>query len=238
VDGTRLGRELGVGTARVLNDLAAMAHALPALGGDELQRLLPGTAPAGPMAVIAPGTHLGEASLHAIGDRRVPISTEAGHAGFAARTPRELELVGALLPELGRVAGGDILSGPGLLRLHAFTHGASRCRACGPDGVPGEATQVTTAALDGACVGCVDALEIFVEALGAACGDLALRTMATGGVFIGGGIAPAILPALRAPRFGDAFRDKGSMRALVGRIPVSVILEPRAALLGAAVAAA
>lgn len=237
VDGTQVGQALGIESALVLNDLAAMACSLPHLRDDEAELLQPGVpAAGGALAVIAPGTHLGEASLCPVGDGFVPVASEGGHAEFAARTPWELELVASLLTEMDRVGRGDILSGPGIVRLHRFSHRGAGCAVVAADARPDAAT-VTAAALGDACPRCRDAIDLFVAALGSACADLALSTLATGGLFIGGGIAPQIVPALRSPAFLAAFRNKGAMRKLVERVPVSVILEPQAALVGAAVAA-
>ena len=209
------------------------------LTAQELAVLQPGTPVAGGnAALIAPGTGLGEAGLHAVGDRLIPVPSEGGHSDFAARTPRELELVAMLSAQRDRVALEDVISGPGLVKLHTFTHRSTRCisrsLADEPDRRP---VAITAAALDGACGACVEALNLFVSALGAAAGNLALRTLATAGLYLGGGIVPSILPALRTGNFLEALVDKGPMRPLLEQIPVLVILEQQAALVGAAVAA-
>ena len=239
VDGAEIGSRLGIATVRLLNDLEAMACAVPLLAAQELAVIQPGAPLAGGnAALIAPGTGLGEAGLLAVGDRLVPVPSEGGHTDFAARTPRELELVAVLSARRERVALEDVVSGPGLVNLHTFTHRSTRCVSCSladePDRQP---AAITAAALDGGCGACVEALDLFVSALGAAAGNLALRTFATAGLYLGGGIAPQILPALRTGRFLEARVDKGPMRPLLEQVPVSVILEQRAALVGAAVAA-
>ena len=239
VDGAEIGSRLGIATVRLLNDLEAMACAVPLLAAQELAVIQPGAPVAGGnAALIAPGTGLGEAGLLAVGDRLVPVPSEGGHTDFAARTPRELELVAVLSARRERVALEDVVSGPGLVNLHTFTHRSTRCVSCSladePDRQP---AAITAAALDGGCGACVEALDLFVSALGAAAGNLALRTYATAGLYLGGGIAPQILPALRTGRFLEALVDKGPMRPLLEQVPVSVILEQRAALVGAAVAA-
>ena len=239
VNGAEIGCRLGIATVRLLNDLEAMACAVPLLTAQELAVIQPGSpATGGNAALIAPGTGLGEAGLHAVGDRLIPVPSEGGHSDFAARTPRELELVAMLSARGGRVALEDVVSGPGLVTLYTFTHRSTRCisrlLADEPDRRP---SAITAAALDGTCGACVEALHLFVSALGAAAGNLALRTVATAGLFIGGGIVPQVLPALRAGQFLEALLDKGPMRPLLEQIPVSVILEQQAALIGAAVAA-
>jgi glucokinase len=228
---------------QLVNDLEAMASAVPVLEREELTVLQEGvTVPSGNAAVIAAGTGLGEALLHNVDGRFIPSATEAGHSDFAARTPRELALVEQLTRMHGRVDIERVVSGPGLVNLFRFTHGVpGRSAACaiGPDVDPGEMpAAISTAALEGRCDRCGEALEMFVEAYGAEAGNLALRSVATAGVYVGGGIAPKILPVLQSGLFIDAFRDKPPLTDLLRTIPVSVILNPAAGLLGAAVRAA
>lgn len=242
----------GVERAFVLNDLEALAHAVPVLAGDELAVLQEGVRVAsGNIAVIAAGTGLGESMLLNVEGRFVPGESEGGHADFAARTPRELELVAALTRVFGRAEVEHVLSGPGLVNLYQFTHdafGAERnvqprnmmpsklCAGVGDVADPAELPpRISAAAMERRCAECMEALEMFVSAYGAEAGNIALRTVATAGVYVGGGIAPRILPVLRTGSFIDAFRAKPPMSDLVGRIPVAVILNPQAGLLGAAV---
>ncbi|MGH9370798.1 MAG: glucokinase [Vicinamibacterales bacterium] len=239
----------------VLNDLEALAYAVSVLDAGEIAVLQEGVRVAsGNMAVIAAGTGLGESMLLNVDGRFVPGESEGGHADFAARTPRELDMVSALTPVLGRISAESILSGPGLVNIYQFTHQAigsapfvttsstAPSRLCAGVGEVSEPADlpaaITSAAADGRCDDCVETLDLFVSAYGAEAGNLALRTVATAGVYIGGGIAPHVLPALRAGGFMDAFRAKAPMDDLVSRIPVAVILNSRAGLLGAAVHAA
>jgi glucokinase len=236
-----LGAALALERAHVLNDLEALAYAVLALDADELAVLQEGRrAASGNMALIAAGTGLGESMLLNVDGRFFPGESEGGHADFAARTPRELELVGALTPALGRVSAEDVLSGPGLVNVYRFTHGSigseRECGGVGPSKDPADLpARIYGSAIDRRCSECVEALDLFVSAYGAEAGNLALRTVATAGVYVGGGIAPRILPALRAGPFLDAFRAKAPMAELVANIPVFVILNRRAGLLGAAV---
>jgi glucokinase len=207
----------------------------------------------GNAAVIAAGTGLGEAMLHNVEGRFIPAASEGGHADFSARTPREMEMVGQLARVFGRVGVEVVLSGPGLVNIYQFTHDAvgsgptitpnsiapSRlCEGVGPSkdwaDLP---ARISSAAMEGRCDRCVEAFEIFLSAYGAEAGNIALRCVATAGVYVGGGIAPKILPALESGSFMAAFRDKEPMAHLVATIPVSVILNPDAGLLGAAVRA-
>jgi glucokinase len=170
-----------------------------------------------------------------VGKRVRPVASEGGHADFAARTDRELELVKMLREMYGRVEVEQVLSGPGLVNLHRFTHRGSGCPVVDDLSAHDAPAQITQGALSGRCQFCVEALRMFVDAYGAEAGNLALRGVATGGVYVGGGIAPKILPALRDGRFIQAFRDKAPMAALLADMPVHVILNPDAGLLGAAV---
>ena len=220
----------------LLNDLTAMARAIPVLGADELVTLQAGTADArGAIALIAPGTGLGEAFLVRDGDRLIASPSEGGHADFAPRTPRELALLAFLTGRFKRVDYERVISGPGLVNIHGFVHTAACPSLADESGDP--AAQISAAAIEGLCAGCVETLALFVSVLGAEAGNMALRTVATGGVYVGGGIPPKILPALQGARFLDAFRAKDPLGDLVARVPVHVIVHADPGLLGAAVAA-
>jgi glucokinase len=226
------------GATRVclLNDLEAMGHSLEHLEEDELTTLQEGTRNSrGNAAVIAAGTGLGEALLHRVNGRLLPIASEGGHADFAARSDRELELVRMLRERYGRASVEHVISGRGLLNLHRFTHRGGQCDVV--DGVPDEdaPAQISAAAMTGRCQGCVEALRMLVSAYGAEAGNLALRGVAVAGVYVGGGIAPKILPVLQSGLFTEAFRAKGEMAELAARVPVKVIMNPDAGLLGAAI---
>lgn len=220
----------------LLNDLEAMANGVEALTPDELLVLQEGhPEPDGNGAVIAAGTGLGQAYLHRVNGRFRPVPSEGGHADFAARTDRELELVRMLRDLYGRAEVEHVLSGPGLLNLHRFTHRGGTCLVIDDVDAPDAPARITQAGMAGRCQFCADALQMFVSAYGAEAGNVALRGVATGGVFIGGGIAPKILPALATGAFMDAFRAKPPMLHVLTRVPVRVILNPDAGLLGAAV---
>ena len=223
---------------RLLNDLEAIAHSVEVLTADELVVLQEGTSRAdGNAVVIAAGTGLGEAYLHRVNGRLRSVASEGGHADWAARTDREIGLLSMLRSEYGRAEVEYVLSGPGLRNIYKSTHRGQDCdavRGVPPDEAPAAISQ---AALEGTCPSCVEALSLFVSAYGAEAGNLALRGVATAGVYVGGGIAPKILPALQDGRFMEAFHAKGVMTELLSKIPVKVILNPEAGLLGAAVAA-
>ena len=237
-------RRVGDCPADLVNDLQAMAAAIPVLERREICVLQAGMAmPGGNAAILAAGTGMGQAFLHNLQGQFVPVASEGGHADFAARTRREIALVEELTRIHGRVEVEAVLSGRGLVNLFRFTHQSQNLRTACPE-VGGDlddqemAPAISACALERRCERCVEALEMFAEAYGAEAGNLALRSMATAGVYVGGGIAPKILPALEDGRFMDAFLSKDPMTDLLRTLPVKVILNPAAALLGAAVLAA
>jgi glucokinase len=237
IDRAAIASHLNTGRTQLLNDLEAMALGAMALGPEDLLELQRGTRRRdGNAAVIAAGTGLGQAYLHRVDGRFAAMASEGGHGDFAARTDREMALVRMLRGLYGRAEVEHVLSGPGLLNLHRFTHDGRECDAVDPADLEAPA-QVTRNALEGRCASCAEALAMFVDAYGAEAGNLALRGVATSGVFVGGGIAPKILPAMQDGRFIEAFRAKGAFSELAAQIPVHVILAPDAGLLGAAVAA-
>ena len=239
VDAVELAALLGIPALALLNDLEASAWALELLADDQLATLLPGDGgAAGNQAVISAGTGLGEAVLLRAGERRTALATEAGHADLAPRTDLELDLLRWLRERHGRVSWERVLSGPGLANVHAFL--TATARGDEPDHVTEEIRAgdapalISAAALQGTSARCALALDLFAGVYGAEAGNLVLRALATGGVFLGGGIAPKILPWLRRPPFRQAFLDKGRLSPLLAATPVRVILDERATLLGAA----
>jgi glucokinase len=223
----------------LLNDLEAMAYSLEVLTPDEQVVLHAGQPqPDGHAALVAAGTGLGEAALHRVGGRLVPAPSEAGHTDFAARSDREWALAQMLTGLYGRATVEHVLSGPGLVNLHRFTHDGGSCPAVDGLDASDQPAAVTSAALDGRCERCVEALRLFVSVYGAEAGNLALRTLATAGLYVGGGIVRHILPAIqRDGTFMQAFLSKPPMEALLRRIPVRLILNAETGILGAAVRA-
>ncbi len=241
VEAAGLAKRFNIPHVRLLNDLAATGYAVSALGDTQLAVLQVGDpSPTGNAALIAPGTGLGEVLLQRVAGRFVPVPSEAGHADFAARTLRELDFVRTLTSRRGRVSYEDVLTGPGLVNLYRFVHGTStaECGVLAASTAEADyAAAITASGLEGSCGRCVEALDLFVSALGAEAGNLGLRSLATGGVYLGGGIPRKILPALQTPAFLEAFRSKAPMLDIVENIPVAVITEPDTAVLGAAIAA-
>lgn len=238
IEAHALANALGIARVELINDLEANAWGIDALGATDVVMLQAGSAdPRGNAAVIAAGTGLGQAGLYWDGRIHRPFASEGGHVEFAPRTALEAELLAHLLGKWDHVSVERVLSGPGLVTIYEFLKATGRER--GVVAVAERMQQddpakvIAEAAESGECPLCRAALELFVAVYGAVAGNLALTLLATGGVWIGGGIAPKILSALATPRFIAAFRAKGRMRALMESIPVRVILNPKTALLGA-----
>jgi len=239
IDAGEIGRAFEIPRVRLLNDLQAMAYSVTALADSEVHILQAGEPrPSGNIGLIAAGTGLGEAAVYKTPAGLFPAPTEAGHGDWAARNERDIVVLRALIARFGRAQVEDVLSGPGLVNLHRITHQDHDCPAIDDDTNPHAPALITNAALERRCAGCVEALDVFVSAYGAEAGNLALRTVATGGLFVGGGIAPKIMPALIDGRFMRAFLDKHPFKEMLSKVPVKIILNQDSALLGAAIAAA
>jgi len=238
VDGGVVARTFGFRRVSLLNDLQAMAYSVPVLQGSEVHVLQEGEAlRGGNIALIAAGTGLGEALLHNVDGRFIPSPSEAGHADFSARTEREIALLRDLTARYGRAEIEHVVSGRGLVNVHRTTH-TEPCAARIDLDAHDAPAHISAAGLARSCAGCVAALDLFVDAYGAEAGNLALRSVATGGVFVGGGIAPKILAALTTGAFVRAFCAKPPLDGLLAAMPIKVILNADAGLLGAAVFAA
>lgn len=241
IEARRLAQTLGAGVVLV-NDFVAAAFGIPYLRPRHLRLLSRGKPErGGPLALLGAGTGLGQAGLVRISGRYEPIASEGGHADFGARDAREDRLNAFVRARFGRTTGDRLLSGEGLRHIYEFLR---------EDRFAPESPEVAAAFLreDPAAVIsrfgleqtdrlCGETLSRFVSIYGSEAGNVALRFRATGGVFIGGGIAPRILPALERGDFLQAFRAKPPMDQLLANVPVRVVLEPRLGLFGAAVAA-
>jgi glucokinase len=235
VDADDISAAFQIPRVELLNDLEAMAHGVPVLAGSELHVLQEGHQDkTGNMAVIAAGTGLGEALLLNVDGRFAPCASEAGHADFPARNDREIALAHHLFDTFGRAEVEHVVSGPGIVNIHHVTH-TGACPVVSDRHDPRAPALIAAAAMAHQCEGCVEALHMFFEAYGAEAGNLALRSVATAGIFIGGGIAVKLLPALEDGRFLRAFVAKGAFEEMLRKVPVSVILNPEVGLLGAAV---
>ena len=243
IDAAVLRRQFKFSRCYLLNDLEATAWGLPALGADDLLTLQVGAPDAGGnQAVIAAGTGLGEAGLYWDGAAHHPFATEGGHATFSPRDVRELALLHYMQQQHEHVSWERVLSGMGLRDLYDFmlVHlGAGTPQWLAEEIAAGDkAAAISAAALAGRDEVCAETLRLFVDLYGAEAGNLALKIMSCGGLFIGGGIAPKILPLLQDGAFLQSFLDKGRMQPLLAAMPVRVILNDRAALYGPALYAA
>jgi glucokinase len=244
VDRAELRGALKLDSVHLLNDLEAAAYGIFTLESDELVTLNEGVIrSSGNKALIAAGTGLGQAILHDDGHRFHPLASEGGHADFAARNELEIELLRYLLGRYGHVSYERVISGPGLLNIYQFLKEARGLEepawlaerlAAAHD----LSAEISKAALANEADICVQALDLFVSAYGAEAGNLALRAKSLRGLYVGGGIAPKILPKLKDGTFMHAFGGKGRYTELLSAIPVHVILVDQTALRGAAYYAA
>jgi len=239
-----LARAVGAPRVKLLNDLEATGYGILHLPADELCALNPGSRPGrrGNAAVIAAGTGLGEAILYWDGVRHHPIASEGGHVDFAPRTDQEIELLRYLRAKVGgRVSVERVLSGPGFHDIYCFLrdsgHAAESPQLAALLRTEDPNPTITRLGLAGEDPLCVATLQLFSALYGSEAGNLALKCLAVGGVFVGGGIAPKVLPVLQDGSFLRGFTDKGRFTDLMKGIEVSVALNPAAALIGAAYSA-
>ena len=243
IEQSQLAEDIRVPSTLLINDLEASAWGIGALDAGDLVALNQVSEPVvGNQAVIAPGTGLGEAGLFWDGSRHHVFACEGGHTDFGPQGDLQIELVRFLRARFGHVSYERILSGPGLMNVYEFL----RDRGCGTESAEfaaalkkGDAAAVISrAALDGTQSLAEQALDLWIAVYGAEASNLALKVMATGGLFLAGGISPKILAKLAGPLFMQTFLDKGRLRSLVESIPVQVVTNDKAGLLGAARCAA
>jgi len=240
LDAKDIATQLGLGKVSLLNDLEATAWGLRTLQDDDLLSLQAGNPDAGGnAAIIAAGTGLGEAGLYFDGRQHHPFACEGGHADFSPQTELDMALLRHLLKQHDHVSWERIVSGDGLVSIHACLCQLRQREA--PDWLQqlmregDAAAAISSAAQQGRDAICSEALGLFVHLYGAEAGNLALKLMATGGLYIAGGIAPKIIEQLKDGTFIKAFHAKGRMQALMEQIPVQVVLNGDVALQGAAV---
>jgi len=226
---------------KLLNDLEATAYGVLHLKGDQLGLVNAGAKPKrkGNVAVIAAGTGLGEAMLYWDGSRYHPIASEGGHADFAPRTDQEIDLLRYLRARFGgHVSYERVLSGPGVYTIYSFLRDSGY--APEPDWLKERLTRgdpsatISQLGLAGENALCSATLDLFAAVYGAEAGNLALKCLAVGGVYVGGGIAPKILDKLKDGTFVRGFTDKGRFSGLMESMEIRVVLNPRTALIGAA----
>jgi glucokinase len=239
VDASRLARELKLPSTMLINDLEANAWGIPSLGEKDLVSLnrVKGT-PIGNQGVISAGTGLGEAGLYWDGQAYEVFACEGGHCDFAPRSELEIELLCYLMARFGHVSYERIVSGPGLVNVYRFLRDTGRGEE--PQWLTDEfahndpAATISRNAIAAKSTLAEHALDLWISIYGAEAGNLALKLMATGGIYIGGGIAPKVVAKLTGPLFTQAFVSKGRMQPLLESIPVKVITNDKIALFGAA----
>lgn len=240
VDEREMARALGIAHVSVINDLESMAYGVACLRPQDIEVIQPGVPDAeGHAVIVAPGTGLGEAGMYWDGKQHHPIATEGGHADFAPRNQLEMELLSYLLKEFDHVSYERVVSGPGLVNIYRFLRDTQRGEE--PAWLAEEMKQadpaavIAQAALANRSPLCQQALDRLIEVFGAEAGNMAMNYMATGGVWLGGGIPVKILSRLKSSDlFLKAFLDKGRLRSRLEEIPVRVILNDNTGLLGAA----
>lgn len=239
VDARRLAQRTGIRSIVLLNDLEANGYGIATLAFSDFAILQQGTPNAvGNAVIVSPGTGLGEGSLYWDGKQHWPLPSEGGHASFAPEDDIQDELLRFLRAQFGHVSWERLVCGPGLFNIYKFLRDtgreaepawlAEKLRTEDPS------REISTAAMEGKSVLCEKALDLFVILLGQECGNMALKVLANGGVYLGGGIPPKILPKLKTPAFLKAFTNKGRFRAVLEGMPVRVILNEYTALRGAA----
>jgi len=242
IDAESLADRMGGARVTLINDLVATAHGIGTLREADLETVAPGREARGNRALIAAGTGLGEALMPWDGTRWAPMASEGGHADFAPRDPLEDELLVWLRAKYGRVSYERVLSGPGLADLFRFMRASGRGQEPAPfaeafDTAEDPAATVSHGAIEGTCERARLAVDRFLEIYGAEAGNLGLKALAVGGVYVGGGIMPRLRTLLPQSRFAQAFHEKGRLRPLMETLPVRIVLDPQTALWGAAAVA-
>jgi glucokinase len=236
VDGALMAKQLGLERVRLMNDLEAAAFGISVMGPADLETLHEGvSAPQAPRVVIAAGTGLGEAILFWDGTKHIPTATEGGHADFAPHTDQQVDLWKFIKARSEFVSNELILSGRGFKTLHEFLNPDVRHPGFDDPSID-PAPAITRMALTKECPVCVAALDLWVEIYGSEAGNLVVRSVARGGVYVAGGIAVKILPLLKNGRFAAAFQDKEKMSDFLAQVPIHVVLDEECPLKGAAYA--
>ncbi len=234
IKGDELAKEIGLRQVTLMNDLGAWGHSIDHLGPEDLLILNAGKpVPGGTRALIAAGTGLGQSFLVWDGRRYRVVASEGGHSDFAPHDEKQIELLSHLRRRYPQVSWEILLSGRGFKTMHEFLAPEVRHAVFDdPDADP--APFITKSALDHTCPICVDTLDMWVSAYGSEAGNLALKVLALGGVYVAGGIAVKILPKIQDGTFFKCFQDKWQFTEMLSNVPVSVVLPETAPLIGAA----
>ena len=240
IDTAVIQQKTGIPNIHLLNDLESIATAVPHLSGDDLAVINEGERnPTGAIAVVAPGTGLGEGFLVWNGDKYIACPSEGGHAAFAPTSAIQRELLAFLEHRFTHVSFERVCSGNGIPNLYQFLKETDRFEE--PiwlhDQLESEADPtpvIMTAAVNKQAAICTATLDLFLDILGSECSNMAVKVLSTGGIFLGGGIPPRIVPQLQDGRFMANLTDKGRFSQMMHDMPVNVILNAKAGLLGAA----
>jgi glucokinase len=239
VDAAALSKDLHIPKVYLINDLEANAYSIDILSKENILEIHPGKGkPKGNRCVVSPGTGLGEAGLYWDGKRHHPMAGEGGHCDFAPRNELQIDFCRYLYKRFGHGSYERALSGPGLVNIYDFFRDEKGMEE--PAWLADEmkkddpAKIITLNAFEGKSIICEKSLDLFVAIFGAECSNSVLKYMAIGGIYLGGGIPPKILPKLKEPLFFEGFLDKGRFRALLEEVPIRVILDDKASLKGAA----
>ncbi len=242
IDADAVGAEFGIASVSLINDFTAVGHGIEVMREHELAPLQAGEPEArGTRAVLGAGTGLGEGILVWQEDQYRALPSEGGHVDFAPADAEQDGLLRYLRPIFGHVSYERILSGDGLVKIFEYLTGEGLASATEPlrqamlEQDP--AAAISEFALDGRDPAALRALDLFIAIYGAQAGNLALTTLARGGVYVAGGIAPKIIARLKHGGFVRAFNDKGRFSALMQRMPVHVVMNPEVGLMGAALVA-
>ncbi|PKO47088.1 MAG: glucokinase [Betaproteobacteria bacterium HGW-Betaproteobacteria-22] len=242
IDEQEIRAHLAINRVVLINDLAATAHGMLVLPADQLKVINVGNPLAnGNYALIAAGTGLGEAIIFASRNGEYHVSaSEGGHVDYAPNTESDIALLHFLMPKFDHVSWERVVSGYGLINIYAFLLASGHyfeppTVTESIQAASDHAAAITQAAKSGESPLCIEALDIFIRNYGAAAGNLALKALATGGLYIGGGIAPKLAEHLIKGVFMQAFTHKGRFSEWMKNIPVKIILEPKTALIGAAI---
>lgn len=238
MDAAHIAKEMNIVKVMLINDLEANAYGLSALSDSDLETLSEGAADEGNAAIISPGTGLGEAGLYWDGQGYHPFATEGGHCSFSPEDPAEVRLWNYLHNLYGHVSWERLLSGNGIYNIYRFLRANSH--ASEPEWLSNKIREgdppvvISTVALGKQDPVCVETLKMFFRFLASEAAQLALKTKATSGIFIGGGIVPQVRDMLDTQEFLHRFVQNGRMRDMLENIPVKIVLNDKAALMGAA----
>ncbi|MFV0337910.1 MAG: glucokinase [Chthoniobacterales bacterium] len=243
VDSREIAEKLDLQSVALLNDLAANAYGISTLGAKDFETVQKGNPAAkGNCCIVSPGTGLGEAGLFWNGKAHDVWASEGGHSNFAPRNDLEIDLLQHLMKQFGHVSYERVASGIGIENIYRFLHDTGRGKEL-PEvaaAMQKESAGVVISRFDqaGTCPMCSQTLDIFTSCLGAECGNMALKSFATGGVYLGGGIPAKLIKRMKSAAFLHAFNEKGRMRSIMQEMPIKIILNDNAALFGAAKQAA